>query len=256
MRILLIVLVIVLLTGWGVMNGRDPYRAYLPLGTEDMGSIRSELDRLPKDERDLVEGYAKRAKGRIAEAAYSDSGEPYTARTVADAIVLQREFLARTGAKEARMPSAEAQRETAREDRLAPMRRAISLDLLDRRIMTPEQRLDELGANHVPGTAKRGIKKGESILIMTFRLSNRSVSEIGTAKVWAAVRKADTGQTLAECYINFSGTLAVNDSTEIRCQRKGDPTDADRKFVDIPDRDLSLEWVPSYVRFSNGSVPG
>ena len=252
MRLIVIFLVIILLSGWGVMRMRDPYRAHLPLGTEDLGSIRSKLDRLPKEESDLVEGYVKRAKGRYVEAAYSDSGEPLTAITVSDAIALQRDFLARTRNKEA--AERETKREAAREERLAPMRRAISLELLDHRILTPEQRLAELAANQVPGTPKRGIRTGESAIIMTFRLSNRSDYEITTADVWAAVHKADTGQTLAECYIRFKGTLGVNDSTEIRCQRAGELTDADRTFADTPDSNLTAEWVPSYVRFSNGEI--
>lgn len=256
MRIILIILVIILLGGWGIMKMHDPHRAYLPLGTEDLSSISAELDRLPRDERDLVEGYAKRSKGRIVEAAFSDSGEPLTARTVAQAIVLQRAFLAHSSTNAEPAPSVEAPRETVRQDRLAPMRHVLSLELLDRRILTPEERLAELSASYVPGRPKRGIRKDESALIMTFRLSNRSDYEISTAKVWAAVHKADTGQTLAECNINFNGALAANDSTEIRCQRAGEITDTERKFVDMRDGELNLEWVPSYVRFSNGSSPG
>ena len=142
---------------------RNPLATPLPLNLADIPKIQPQLDRLTAEERELVLGYLNRSKGDVLPAKFADPDAPLTARTFAEAIKLQREFNASQSVDDARMDLLRAARETGME----PLRKALSVELLKREILTADQ---------VTGREPR---QGQALnntptLVTTWRLRNAS----------------------------------------------------------------------------------
>lgn len=246
------ILVIVGLLVWGTTLMRDPYRAPLPEGTTDLSAIEAKLKKLPSEERKLVEDYVKRSGGLILPARKADPDTPLTARNVREAIDLQKKFIAYNTENEALRRNHQESETAAREERLAPMRNAISIKLIKREILTPEQRSQEQDST---GGAKKALSKNPFIAL-TFRVTNTTNNEIKSFKTWVTMSKSDaTGSSgAASCTLEHNGVLQAGTSVELRCLRTTKLTDEDLAFVGMPESNLELDWVPNHVVFSNGTA--
>lgn len=89
---LLMKIALVALVVWGVMTWRDPYRTRLPLDVSNLSALQPQLDRLPEADKAYVLAYLGRSHGDVLPPAFADPDEPFTARTFAEAIALQKKF--------------------------------------------------------------------------------------------------------------------------------------------------------------------
>jgi len=226
---------------------RNPLGTPLPMDLADIPKIQPQLDRLTAEERDLVLGYLKRSKGDVLPAKFADPDAPFTARTFAEAIKLQREFKAKQAVQDARMDSLQEARESAME----PLRRAFYVELLKREILTADE------------AAGREPRQGHALnntptLVTTWRLINASGDTITRASGSVTVRtvsEPDSLMGVARCYFNQTEPIPVGQTVEVRC---GNPnksaSDADREFVAMPESSLELTWEPQSITLAGGKV--
>lgn len=233
---LLTAIVLVVLTIWGVSVERSPHRTALPFGSTDLAPIQSKLDRLPATERELVYAYVKRSNGDVLPPKFADPEYPLTARTVGEAIELQRRFLKKKEAVDAKA----REQEVARNKALAPLRDALNIVLLKREIAP---------------LFRDGLPK----LISTYRVENTSGQTIDSFKASVEILKAGQqfshlGQ-LGGCYIEHNQPLSSGQSTEIRCGNSnlGEASNKEREYVDMTADQLSIHWFPKLIHFSDGT---
>ncbi|GEM_PF-1703449 len=233
---------------------RNPYRARLPIGSTDLSSIQKSLDRLPAEERELVKGYVARSRGDVLPAKFADPDEPLTARTVGEAIELQRRFVARMGEANAKAHV----REVIRDGKLAPLREALAVELTRREILPREEvtippaELERIRAQ----TPKRAIDD-TPVLVTHYHITNTSrrtiESFVADVKIRHTQRDIPQLGALDGCHITHDALLQPGESTDIRCgntQRIASPED--RAYVDMDASALAIEWTPKRIRFSGG----
>ena len=226
---------------------RNPLATSLPLDVADIPKIQPQLDKLSSENRELVLAYLRRSKGDVLPAKFADPDEPLTARTFAEAIKLQREFNIKQAVVNARVDSLRE----ARESGFEPLRKALSVELLKREILT---------ADEVSGREPR---QGQALnttptLVTTWRLLNASGDTITHFSGSVTVRtEADPTSLmgLARCYFNRSEPIPIGQAAEIRC---GNPNtragDADKDFVSMPESSLLLTWEPETITLAGGKV--
>lgn len=234
----------------GAACQRDPRATALPFGTTDLSSVKANLDRLPKDEKDLVVAYVTRSRGDVMPANMADPDEPLTARTFAEAIKLQRDFLRKEAGDNAKAEARQADRDAD----LAPLRAAIEVTLVRREIVA---RQDLTGPREAyRGGAKQAIDTRQ-VALTTYRLRNTASQGIdsvaGSVKVRKARREGGELGILASCYIEHDEPLRTGESTEVHCgDTNKSVSDADRQFIEVPESDFFIEWEPRSVRFNDG----
>lgn len=248
-RILIAAVVAILLT-WSVTVLRDVHRVALPFGTADLSSIKPRLDKLPPDERALVYGYVKRSRGDVMPAQFADPDEPFTARTVGEAITLQRKFLKLMAEREVKQQARQAERDAA----MAPLREALAIDLVQRELVpaglvNKTQITDEM-------RAKRPVDERD-VLVTTYRVQNTSDTKILELRAVVDVKRLHKRETdflpLDSCYITRTQPLEPGQDFEIRCsESRRAASDADRDYVAMAGSELLLVWEPKYIRFENG----
>ncbi|GAA5179583.1 hypothetical protein GCM10025771_21950 [Niveibacterium umoris] len=248
-RILLAVVIAILLT-WGVSVSRDLHRVALPFGTADLSSIKPKLDKLPKEERELVYGYVRRSKGDYLTPQFADPDEPFTARTVGEAIKLQRNFLKLMAERDAKQQARQAERDAA----MAPLREALAVDLVKRELVPAglvykTQITDEM-------RAKRPVDEHE-VLVTTYRVQNTSDTKIAELRATVDVKRLHKRESdflpLDHCYITRAEPLEPGQEVEVRCsETRRAASDADRDYIAMPGSELLLVWEPKYIRFANG----
>ncbi len=226
---------------------RNPMGTTLPLNLADIPKIQPQLDKLTPEDRELVLGYLNRSKGDVLPAKFADPDEPLTARTFAEAIKLQREFKAKQAVNNQRM---EGLRE-ARESGMEPLRKALSVDLVKREIVTSDE------------ATGREARQGQAlntrpVLMTTWRLINSSGDTITRASGSATVRTTSDPNSLmgiAGCYINRSEPIAIGDIIEIRCGNVNKQAgDAEKEFVNLPESSLIVTWEPQSITLASGKV--
>lgn len=226
---------------------RNPMGTTLPLDLADIPKKQPQLDKLTAEDRELVLGYLKRSKGDVLPAKFADPDQPFTARTFAEAIKLQREFMAKQTVEDARM---EGVRE-ARESGMEPLRKALSVDLVKREIVTSDE---ATGREPRQGQALNTTP----VLMTTWRLTNYSGDTITHVSGSATVRTTSNPNSLmgvTSCYINRSEPITVGDIVEIRCGNANKPAgDAERDFVAMSDSSLVVTWEPKSITLAGGKV--
>ncbi|WP_257387571.1 hypothetical protein [Tahibacter caeni] len=222
---------------------RQPYGTLLPMDVGDLSEVQPQLDRLDEDERALVLGYLKRSNGDVLPPAMADPDYPFTARTFGEAIELQKRYLR----EQAERDAAVAQRQAERDRLLEPLREALALGLLRRELLTSDEALGIADT----GGAKRA-DDGTRVLVVTYRLSNRSGRDIVSAKGSVDVRDAD-GRRRAHCWLE-QDALEAFASADLRCgnaMRTADPDE--RAFAELAADSLRLDWEPAEIVFADGS---
>ena len=240
------VLTAVFITGLAGCS-RGPYGTALPLDLADIPKIQPQLNKLPDDERELVLGYLRRSNGDVLPAKFADPDAPFTARTFAEAIKLQKDYKVKHAVDIARMDALQAAREAA----LAPLRDALSIELVSREI---------LSADAVSG---RELIRGQAIndspiLVTTYRLRNRTYETITDASGSVVVRTSDDPKSLmgaARCWFQGIERLSPGQATEVRCgDIRKQVDDASKAFVALPESALILTWEPKSITFESGKV--
>jgi len=256
MKNLIILLLAVGVVGWFVHKGGDPYSTKLPLDTSHLETLQPQLDKLPETERELVLGYLKRSRGDVLPAAFADPDEPFTARTFKEAIVLQKDFLAKMAKQE---EGARARRQV-RDEALAPLREALKVELLNREILPRGEVTAPAISSTSPGV-KSAIRSSDDwpVLVVTYRITNTSSRDIESLKASVMIRKNRKGPAelgiLSDCYFTRDKVLTPYESAEIRC---GNParmaSPEDRDFVAMDESGFNLDWTPKFIRFGDGEV--
>lgn len=241
-------LIVVIVLG---VRARDPLRTALPWDVDDLSAIQPQLDRLTPADRELVLDYLKRSNGDVLPAALADPDAPFTARTFAEAIELQKDFLAKDAVRQSAADARNDAREAARE----PLRQALTVYLVRREILQGaaiyggplNQPVDK-------GRAAAPAQNGNQVLVVTYRLHNHGSSDIAAAKGQALVVDA-SGTKRSECWIEHAQALTVASFAEVRCGNLAwDATPADREFVALPASALTLIWNPTEVFFADGRI--
>lgn len=242
---ILIALVIGALLTWGTITARSPYRTALPFGTTDLSSIQGKLNKLPAAERELVLAYVKRSKGDVLPPKLADPDEPFTARTVGEAIELQRKFLVKQAGRDAVAQS----RAAARDDAFAPLRAALDIDLVKRELIWRDQ---------ASGSQQHSTSSDDAkVLVTTYRLQNTSDTRIVSFKASVKIRKRHRSETelgiLNDCYIERDEVLDPGQTLEVRCgDLRAQVSEEGRRYAEMPGSELLIEWEPRLIRFSNG----
>lgn len=251
---LLIKIALVALLAWGVMEWRDPYRTKLPLDVSDLSSIQPQLDRLPAEDKAYVLAYLKRSNGDVLPAAFADPDEPFTARTFAEAIELQKKFKVTQAKYEAIAQARKAERDKAQ----APLRAALRVELLRREIMPRSEASPPPAATYWHGKEVVMPIDTTEVFVETFRLTNTSDEDITGLKVNIDIRKArrdpsDLGM-LGGCYIDRNEPLLRGESVEVRCANLNKTaSDQDRVFVAMAEGDFTVETEHRLIRFGSGN---
>lgn len=213
----------------------------------DIHKIQPQLDKLTAVDRDLVLGYLKRSKGDVLPVQFADPDQPFTARTFAEAIKLQREFLAKQVVEDARMGSLREAREAGME----PLRMALSVELVKREIVTSDE------------ATGREARQGQAlnttpVLMTTWRLTNFADDTITHVSGSATVRTTSEPSSLmgvASCYINRIEPITIGDIVEIRCGNANKSVgEAERDFVAMPYSSLVVTWEPKSIALAGGKV--
>lgn len=230
---------------------RDPHATALPTGEAGLARVQAQLDQLPPKEQELVVAYLRRSKGTVLPARLADPDAPFTARTFGEAIRLQRDFEVRQAAENAKVAELRAAREAA----LEPLRRALSVELVNREILTEDQ---VRGRQPTRGVALRNTP----ILVTTYRLRNRSAETMTRVSGTITVRtKLDPASPkgLQGCYFEHTSPIPAGEAALVRCgdlnKRAGE---ADEVFVQMPESSLVVAWDPASpqaIAFAGGAAP-
>ena len=251
MSIRWIALILVILGGVTYIQFlNEPHNTHLPLDLNELPRIQSKIDKLPPEERELLLGYLKRSNGDRLPAKFADPDSPFTATTIGEAIVLQREWLKRDAVRQAGAD----QRSAAREASMQPLRAVIDVRLVRRQILTHDEIFGLPQDTVTPrGDVVKHALNDRQALIVTWRLRNLSPRTIASAKGSVELRDAG-GNKVTECWIDEKNPLPGNETREVRCgstQRAA--TDADRAFVAASAMDYTLLWEPEEVVFDDGT---
>jgi DNA-binding protein H-NS len=230
-----------------VACSRNPMSTNLPMNLADIPKIQPQLDKLKPDERDLVLAYLKRSNGDVLPAKFADPDAPFTARTFAEAIKLQREFVAKQAKVEEKAGAMRAERDRS----LEPLRDALSIELSKREILTADE-----AKRRIPQTGQA--INDRPVLVATYRLQNRSGEKIVQASGSVTIRTASDSKSLmgiVSCYIDHREPIPVGETIEIRCGNSNKPVgDAEKSFVDLPQSALILTWEPRSITLESGRV--
>lgn len=251
---LLIKIALVALLAWGFMEWRDPYRTRLPLDVSDLSSLQPQLERLPAEDKADVLAYLQRSNGDVLPAAFADPDDPFTARTFAEAIELQKKFRVTQAKYE---PIAQA-RKAERDKAQAPLRAALRVELLRREIL-PRSEVSPPPPSFTSWQGKEVVMPIDTteVFVETFRLTNTSSDDITAIKVNIDIRKARREPTdlgmLGGCYVERNELLLRGESVEVRCANLNrTASDQDRAFVAMAESDFTVETEHRLIRFGSG----
>lgn len=225
----------------------DPHATRLPLDLADIPKVQPQLDQLPAEERQLVLDYLKRSKGDVLPPNLADPSAPLTARTFAEAIKLQREFIVTNGVEEARV----AEFRAAREATLEPLREALAIEVVKKEITTADE---AFGRRPSPGEPIHDAPT----LVTTYRLRNNTAQTITHVTGSVSVRSPSDPESLMgidSCFIDRSLSIQGGQSLELRC---GDvrkrPGDQAKEYVAMAEDSLLVRWEPRTITFEGGRV--
>ena len=252
---LLVKLGLIALLAWAIVEWRHPHRTPLPFGTTDLSGVQEQLQRLPLDERELVEAYVRRSRGDVLTPDLADPDEPLTARSFGEAIALERRHVALQLQQRARQQARRAERDAA----LQPLRAALGVELLRREIVSADEALGRAGPPGAAKSATGGAGGAHPVLITIWRLRNTSPFQIEEARASVTVRKRYHPPTelgiLDNCYFTPDRPLAAGESLEVRCsQLNRGAGPAERAYAAMDEDDFVIEWEPRLIRFPGGQT--
>lgn len=248
MRILFVSAVIIVLAIF-VHRSRDPMRAALPFGTTDLSSVEPALQRLKPDDRALVEAYVKRSHGDVLLPSMADPEQPFTARTFAQAIALEKAWDIRRDAQDAMA----AKNAAARDEVLAPLRALVDAQIERTEIMSPRQL--EAPRQPVDGVISALPSDKADVFVATVSLHNLGSKAIISVSGSLQATDRESPLPVDLCWVDVGPLNRIDPagSTEIRCanlHRRA--SDRQRAFMNSPDR-FTVVWTPKSVQLDDGT---
>lgn len=243
------ILVVVALLGYAIHRGRDPLRTALPFGTTDLSSVEFALEKLQPGDRELVEAYVKRSNGDVLTVKFADPDEPFTARTFAEAIALEKAWTVKRGEQEDATTSRQADRDAAME----PLRDAIEATVTHAEILSPRQ-LAESADPDV--SAKRALPSDDAtVFVVTVSLHNAAGKPIVGVQGALEAREGDEILPLQLCWVDIGAqqTIETDRHIQIRCGNPARQASPEARAF-IADRSrYRVTWAPKSVLFADGT---
>jgi hypothetical protein len=247
-RKLLLVIALLAVAVWGARCSRDPLRTELPFGSTDLSSVEATLAKLAPEDRARVEAYVKRSNGDFLPAGMGDPDMPFTARTFAEAIELERQWEARM----AQDAIVQQGRETEREAALAPLRAIVSAEIL-------RASIDTNGGGSGPGVggaqpAGLRIQGGGERMRLSLRVRNRSAQDVVQLAGTLRARDRDSPLGLSLCYFEISAQqpLTAYEVRDFDCVQQRAISEQERAFVAGAPGRFSVEWLPREMKLADG----
>jgi hypothetical protein len=233
-----------------IQKARDPLRTELPFGTTDLSSVEPALARLDPADRILVEAYVKRSNGDVLPPKFADPDAPFTARTFAEAIALEKAWDVKRGEQEIAAATREAERDAA----MAPLRDAVEASVVRTQVLSPRQ----LSEPPDPDAAvKQALSSDDAtVFVVTVSLHNLTSKTIVGVQGALEAREPDAYLPLQLCWVDVGERDQVEPASrvEIRC---GNParrvSDEERAFMDDDSGRFTVSWQPRSVVFSDGT---
>lgn len=243
-------LLIAILVAFCAHRLRDPLRTMLPFGTTDLSSVQAQLQRLTAEERALVEAYVKRSNGDVLPPAFADPDQPFTARTFAEAIALERAWSIKRGEIDVDAGRRQAERDAA----LAPLRDAVEADVVRAEVLSPR----ELAAPADPdATVKRALPSDEAtVFVVTVALHNAGSKAISGVQGSLEAHDREAYLPLDLCWVDIGAAATIEPASriEIRCANPNrHASDQQRAFVDDASGRFTVAWYPKRVVFADGT---
>lgn len=248
-RILAILVAIVVL-GLVVHKARDPLHTALPYGTPDLSSVEPALATLKPDDRALVEAYVKRSKGDVLPPKFADPDQPFTARTFAEAIELEKAWEVKRAEQEAVATAREAERDAA----VAPLRAAVAANVVRSRVLSPRQLTESPDPD---AAAKQALPTDDATtLVVMVTVHNLTSQTIVGVQGAVEARERDASPPLQLCRVDIGESQPIEPASriEIRCGNPARPmSEEERAFVDDDSGRFTVSWKPRSVVFADGT---
>jgi hypothetical protein len=249
MRIVFASAVIIVLAVF-VHRSRDPMRTALPFGTTDLSSVQLALQRLKPADRALVEAYVKRSNGDVLLPSMADPQQPFTARTFAQAIELEKAWDVKRDAQQA----VAAKNAAAREEAMAALRALVEAGVVRAEIMSPRQLIAP--REPVNGVISALPSDNPTVFVLTVSLHNLGGKAVVgvTGALEASDRDAYLPMDLCWIDVGPQNRIDAAGSTEIRCANIHQQANAQqRAFVDAPPGRFSVVWNPKSIHLEDGT---
>lgn len=243
-------LVAIALLAWFAHGLRDPLRTALPFGTTDLSSVQVQLKRLSPADRALVEAYVRRSHGDVLPAKFADPDQPFTARTLGEAIALEKAWDVRRDAKDAEAARRQAERDAA----MAPLRDAVEAGVARAEVLAR----GDLYAARDPSAPATPASPGEqaTVFVVTVSLHNLGGRTITGVQGSLEARDREAWLPLNLCWVDLGGRGPIEPASrvEIRCANPNRHASAqERAFIDDDSDRFTLVWNPRRVEFADGS---
>lgn len=227
---------------------RDPLQTALPFGSTDLSTLEAQLARLEPADRERVEAYVKRSNGDVLPEKFADPDEPFTARTFAEAIALERAW----EVKRAAMESAAASRQAQRDAAMTPLRDALDAEVASARIVSPR----ELSSPPPTGDAAKQALPSEDATVFAVTISLHNLGSRTIVAVQGSL-EANDGQPLPMdlCWIDAHERIEPASRVEVRCANINRIAGRrQRDFVDDTTERFSVTWNPKRIVFEDGTT--
>jgi len=215
----------------------------LPQDLEKMESIKPAMEKLTPEERELVAGYIMRhtlgAKMKGLFGGVEGPGIP-EGMTLGKAIEDQRKFLADQKAEEQKQAELKAALQAKREAALKPMREAVTVTLVSKKIK--------------PEYGYSGILMDENFVV-TFGYKNNTQKDISGVKGYVSVQDL-FGDELSGFAISNDTTIPAGKSatwTGSRTVKYAVGDNKDRKLAELDDSKYKVIWEPKVIVFTDGT---
>jgi hypothetical protein len=215
----------------------------LPHDLDKMESIKSSMEKLTPEERELAAGYITRltigAKLGGLFGGKEGPGIP-EGMTLGKAIEEQRKFKAEAALEETKQQALKAKLQAEREAVLKPMREAITVTLVSKKIAS------ERGYS--------GIVTDENLEV-TFGYKNNSAKDISGVKGRISVKDLFDDE-ISAFQISNDSTIKAGQSTTwtgSRSVRFSMGHNNDRKLAELPDDKFKVVWEPQAIVFIDGT---
>ena len=216
----------------------------LPRELEKIDSIKSSMEKLSVEERELLAGYIMRhtmgAKLGGLFGGKQASGIP-EGMTLGKAIEEQRKFKTDALLEEAKQNVLKENLAAAKEEQLKSMREAVKVELVSKKLRT----------NYGFG----GVASDE-LLDISFVFKNNTPKEISGVKGEILVQDLFGDKLFVFRIANDSTIKSGHYSTwhdSLSTTRSFGNNKNYRKFADLPDNKYTLVWIPNMVIFSDGT---
>jgi len=215
----------------------------LPRDLDKMDSIKPSMEKLAPEERELAAGYIMRhtigAKLGGLFGGKEGPGIP-EGMTLGKAIDEQRKFKAAAALEEAKQQALKAKLQAEREAALKPMREAITVTLVSKKIAT------ERGYS--------GMVMDENLNV-TFGYKNNSGKDISGVKGRISIKDL-FGDEISAFQISNDSTIKAGQTatwTGSRSVRFSMGSNKDRKLAELDDDKFKVVWEPQVIVFTDGT---